>query len=362
VSGRRSLIFLVDDNETSLTAGKNILKDKYRVYPALSADIMFELLENITPELILLDVEMPGVDGYQALERLRKDPARADIPVIFLTAMTDEGSELKGLSLGAIDYIYKPFAAPLLLKRIENHLLSENRKKQLMEMNDNLEELVQKRTAQIMKLKNVVLNTVANLVEFRDEVTGGHIVRTQKYLELMVRKLIETGMYAEETSTWSIDQLISSAQLHDVGKIFISDAILSKPDKLTHDEFETMKGHATAGIRAIKLIEGELTDEENDFMRYARQIAGGHHERWDGSGYPNGLKGEDIPLTARLMAIADVYDALVSARPYKRPFSAETARQMIAEESGTHFDPSLVEVFLEVADKFAEVARGGDAD
>ena len=357
MSGARSLILLVDDNETSLATGKNILKDTYKVYPAISAEIMFELLDNIIPDLILLDVEMPCVDGYQALERLRKKPDWAEIPVIFLTSMTDEGSELKGLSLGAIDYIFKPFSAPLLLKRIENHLLSENRKKQLREMNDTLEELVEKRTAQIIKLKNIVLNTVANLVEFRDEVTGGHIARTQKYLELMIRKLIDDGLYAEETATWNIDQLVSSAQLHDVGKIFISDAILSKPGKLTRDEFEIMKGHATAGLRAIKLIEGELTDEENDFMRYARQIAGGHHERWDGSGYPNGLKGAEIPLSARLMAIADVYDALVSARPYKRPFSAATAKRMIVEESGTHFDPSLVEVFLEVADKFAEVAK-----
>jgi putative two-component system response regulator len=316
------------------------------VYPILSAKIMFDLLEDVVPDMILLDIEMPEMDGYDAIKRLKANPKTWDIPVIFLTSKTDMGSELEGLSLGAIDYVAKPFSAPLLLKRIENHLFTEWQKRQMRDLNDHLEEKVRLRTEQIANLQGAVLSTVADLVEFRDDVTGGHIARTQNYLKLLVDELLEEKLYSEETSLWNMDYLIPSAQLHDVGKIAISDTILNKPGRLTPEEFEIMKTHAAIGVTIIQRIEENA--EEHDFMKHARLIAGGHHEKWDGTGYPLGVKGKDIPLEARLMAIADVYDALISVRPYKRPLSFDEARQIIRNGKGTQFDPVLVDVFLKV--------------
>jgi putative two-component system response regulator len=307
---------------------------------------MFDLLEDLMPDMILLDIEMPEMDGYEAMKRLKAKEKFRDIPVIFLTSKTDMGSELEGLSLGAIDYVAKPFSAPLLLKRIENHLFTELQKRQLKEINDHLEEKVRKRTMQIVKLQGAVLSTVADLVEFRDDVTGGHVARTQNYLKLLVDELLQEKLYPEETSAWNMDYLIPSAQLHDVGKIAISDTILNKPGKLTPEEFDIMKTHAAIGVTIIKKIEENA--EEHDFMKHARLIAGGHHEKWDGTGYPLRVKGKDIPLEARLMAVADVYDALLSTRPYKQPISPGEARQIIQNGKGTQFDPVLVDVFLKV--------------
>jgi putative two-component system response regulator len=213
-------------------------------------------------------------------------------------------------------------------------------------MNDHLEEKVRQRTEQIVNLQDAVLSTVADLVEFRDDVTGGHIIRTQKYLQLLVDELLEENLYAEETSVWNMDYLVPSAQLHDVGKIAISDSILNKPGKLDPEEFEIMKTHAAIGVTIIQRIEENA--EKHDFMKHARLIAGGHHEKWDGTGYPLGARGKEIPLEARLMAVADVYDALLSVRPYKQPLSPVEAKQIIQNGRGTQFDPVLVDVFSKV--------------
>ncbi|MDR0854725.1 MAG: response regulator [Clostridiales Family XIII bacterium] len=348
-------ILLVDDNAANLTAGKTILKENYKVYPAPSAEIMFDILETITPDLILLDIEMPEKNGYEALKELKDNPKWWEIPVIFLTSRSDEGSELEGLSLGAIDYVTKPFSAPLLLKRIENHLFIESQRKQLVDFNENLEGMVARQTEHVMNLQSAVLSTVADLVEFRDDITGGHISRTQTYLKLLIDQMMEDDIYMDEVKNWDMRYLLQSAQLHDVGKIAISDLILNKPGKLTDEEFETMKSHAAVGVQAIKRIE-ENTNEHS-FLKHARLFAGAHHEKWDGSGYPAGLSGTDIPLEGRLMAIADVYDALISPRPYKKPFSTEVAKKIILEGKGTHFDPSLIDVFEKVSDKFEAVAK-----
>jgi putative two-component system response regulator len=316
---------------------------------------MFDLIENISPNMILLDIEMPEMNGYEAIKILKGNPKWADIPVMFLTSKTDERSELEGLTLGAIDYVAKPFSAPLLLKRIETHLLTESQQKQLRDFNNNLEDMVRRKTMQVINLQNAVLNTVADLVEFRDDVTGGHIARTQKYLEFLLKEMILEGVYADEISDWDMDYLLPSAQLHDVGKIAISDLILNKPDKLTPEEFEIMKTHVVVGVQAIQKIEKNA--EEHSFLKHARLIAGAHHEKWDGTGYPTGLSGKDIPLEGRLMAIADVYDALISKRPYKRPFSTDDAKKIIEAGKGAHFDPALIDVFSKVAGQFAEIVR-----
>ncbi|MDR1292628.1 MAG: response regulator, partial [Clostridiales Family XIII bacterium] len=323
----REKIMLVDDNLANLTAGKNMLKEQYEVFTIPSAAKLFEFLAHVMPDLILLDIEMPDMNGYEAIKQLKGDKRYADIPVIFVTAKTDEGSELEGLALGAIDYVTKPFSAPLLLKRIENHVLMAQQRRELIEFNDNLQLIIFNKTMQIMELQNAVLNTVSEMVEFRDEYTGGHVDRTQLYLKLLVDRMIEVGLYKDETSEWDLAFLLPSAQLHDVGKISISDAILNKPGKLTDEEFAIMKGHPSIGVNAIKRIEENAS--EHDFLNHAEVFAGSHHEKWDGSGYPNGLKGDEIPLQGRIMAIADVYDALISVRPYKKPMGVDVARKII---------------------------------
>jgi putative two-component system response regulator len=346
---------LVDDDMSNLLMGKEMLKDRYEVYPLPSAGKFFEILAHVLPDMILLDIEMPETNGYETMRRLRADGRFADIPVIFVTARTDEGSELEGLSLGAIDYIYKPFSAPLLLKRIENHLEAATQKKELARYNADLQGVVRQQTGHIVDLQNSVLCTVANLVEFRDDVTGSHISRTREYLRLLIDALTRENLYREQVAGWDAALLLSSSQLHDVGKIAIGDAILNKPAKLTPEEFEIMKTHVAIGVRIIEKIEENTA--EHAFLRHAKIFAATHHEKWDGSGYPLGLRGEEIPLEGRLMAIADVYDALISQRPYKPPLEAAKAERIIVAGGGKHFDPSLIEIFRKVSGDFAFVAK-----
>ncbi|MDR1158089.1 MAG: response regulator [Oscillospiraceae bacterium] len=352
---RRDTIILVDDNMANLFMGKNMLKMFYEVYSVPSAEKLFECLGRFVPDLILLDIEMPVMDGYETIKRLKRTDAFIDIPVIFLTTKNDEGSELLGLNLGAVDYVSKPFSTPLLLKRIETHLLIAAQKRALKRSNDSLQETVLQKTRQVTGLQNAVLNIVAELVEFRDGITGGHVYRTQKYLQFLIERLIKENIYIDEISRWDLDFVFSSAQLHDVGKIAISDVILNKPGKLTDEEFEIMKTHVQIGVNAIERI--EATTSQHEFLHHAKIIASTHHEKWDGSGYPRGLSGKSIPLEGRLMAVADVYDALISARPYKKAFTANEAERIMEEGRGVHFDPVLVDVFHSAAGRFAGIVN-----
>ena len=341
---KRETIIVVDDDITNLTAAKSTLIKKYNVITAPSGEKLFLLLEKVTPELILLDVEMPGMNGYNVMEKLKDKEKTSHIPVIFLTAIIDPESELKGLNLGAVDYITKPFSRELLLKRVDLHIVFEQQRKELLKYNLSLESEVDKKTRTVLELQNAILKTVAELVERRDNVTGGHIERTQYYLKLLVDILLEHDVYTDELSSWDIDLLIMSSQLHDVGKISIKDGILMKPGRLTHEEFEEMKKHSIYGEEIIRKIEKSTT--ENDFLLFAEIMAGSHHEKWNGKGYPRGLKGNEIPLQGRLMAIADVYDALTDERPYKKAFSHEKSVEIIKGEKGAHFDPFITDVFL----------------
>jgi putative two-component system response regulator len=360
-SGRKKIIF-VDDQVSNLMIGRNVLATDYDVFTVPSAAKMFEMMGKITPDLILLDVEMPDMNGYQTIEKLKENPEHEGIPVVFLTAMTDASSELKGLNLGAIDYITKPFSPPLLLKRIEVHLRLleqqqqlESQKQQLEAYNTNLEEIVKAKTKTITELQNAVLETVAELVEARDDVTGGHIERTQSYLKILFEGLHETGIYKDEIRDWDVDMVVQSAQLHDVGKISVNENILNKPGKLTDEEFEEIKKHTLVGGKIIEHIQERTS--EHKFLEFTKSMAISHHERWDGTGYPLGLKGLDIPLEGRLMAIVDVYDALVSERPYKKAFEHEEAVSIIKDGSGSQFDPTLVDLFLLEQNKFYETAK-----
>ena len=352
---KRKKIIAVDDSIPNLTVIKNILKPSYEVYTTSSAAKMFELLTKIMPDLILIDVEMPELNGYEAVRYLKSKWDYSHIPIIFVTSKNDPESEMTGLELGAVDYIYKPFVAPLLLKRIETHLALAENERELQELNTAMHEKLVSSISSVVDLKNAVISIVADLVEFRDGATGGHIARTEKYLQHLIDKLIEEDIYSDEISSWDMSFLLPSVQLHDVGKISISDMILKKPSKLTDEEYEIMKTHVQIGVDAIERMEIKTVD--NKFFGYAKIFAGTHHEKWDGSGYPNGLRGTDIPLEGRLMAIADVYDALVSRRPYKEPFSTDKAAKIIMEGSGSSFDPLLIDVFKKVEPDFAEVSK-----
>jgi putative two-component system response regulator len=350
MANEKKTIILVDDNPSNLKIGKNVLSEKYNVFAAADAETLFELLEDLRPAIILLDIEMPVMNGYEAIKILKSKPEIKDIPVIFLTAKSDADSEFDGLSLGAIDYITKPFMPSLLLKRIEVHLLVESQQRELQDFNENLQKMVDEKTREVIDLQDTILKTVADLVESRDDVTGGHIERVQKSIGILIDALKKSGLFSDITKDWNKKLMLQSSQLHDVGKISIKDSILQKPARLTPDEFEEMKKHASFGVQIIEKI--EKSTKTNDFLKYAKIFAGTHHERWDGKGYPAGLCGEAIPLEGRIMAVADVYDALTSVRPYKEAFTHKEAVNIILEGKGSQFDPVLTDLFVEIAEQF----------
>ena len=334
-------IYVVDDNDTNLLMAEEALKERYQVLTLPSAAKMFALLERIKPDLILLDIEMPDMDGFEALRRLKTKEMHASIPVIFLTSMTDIAIEVRGFQLGVVDFITKPFSAPVLLNRIRTHL--------------HIDDIIQERTAQIQRLKNAIVFSFADIVEKRDRDTGGHIERTSEHIEILINSMMSREVYIDELRNTSLESFISSARLHDVGKIAIPDSILNKPGKLTEEEFIIMKTHAKEGEEIIKQMASRAGDD--DFLRNARLFAGYHHEHWDGNGYPYGLSGLKIPLQGRIMAVVDVYDALVSERPYKPPLSEEKSLEIIMECAGNQFDPIIADVFFEVRDQFEAVNR-----
>ncbi|MDR1445861.1 MAG: response regulator [Treponema sp.] len=346
-------IALVDDDLTNLEVGKNILEPVYSVAALDSGRNLFVSLEEEKTDLILLDIKMPGMNGFEVLKILKAGTAFREIPVIFLTGKDDPESELEGLSLGAVDYIGKPFSPPLLLKRIELHLLLEKRKKELQEYNDHLQEMVREKTRAVQDLQNSVLKNVAACVEFRDEATGEHVEHTCNYLSLLMNEMLETGLYWEEISLWDRELALQSSQLHDVGKIHIRDSILLKPDRLTVAEFEEMKKHTIFGSNIIEKMMRDTPG--SSFLEYARIFAGTHHEKWNGTGYPYGLGGRNIPLQGRLMAIADVYDALISPRPYKEPLTHAEAVEIIERGKDTQFEPELIDIFMKVEHEFEKL-------
>ena len=348
----RNTVFIIDDNETNLTMAEEVLMQQYRVIALSSAIKMFKALEKFKPDLILLDVEMPEMSGFEAMSKLKENDLYADIPVIFLTGLSDANSEAYGIELGAVDFIMKPFTEPVLLNRIKKHLdideLVRERTRQLAHRTEQLA----RRSEQLVRLQNGIVFTLADVVENRDANTGGHIDRTSIYIELLINAMITHGVYSIEMNGWDLDSVISSARLHDLGKVAIPDSILNKPDKLTPEEFAVIQTHPMAGERIIDQM--TLRTGDADFLKNAKLFAAYHHEKWNGTGYPYGLKETDIPLHGRIMAVIDVYDALVSDRPYKKAFTHEKAVEIIMEDSGVHFDPFIAEVFNSVNDKIKD--------
>lgn len=350
-------ILVVDDTADSLSLIVDLLKDKYIVKIAKSGQKALNYLNSSDDvDLILLDIMMPELDGYDVIKILKKDSKTKDIPVIFLTAMCDMEDEQKGLELGAADYITKPISPSIMCSRIKTQLENKEAKDFLKDKNTYLQEEINKRTKEIFIIQDATILTLASLAETRDIETGNHIRRTQHYVVILAKALKNHPNYSSYLSDEMIDTLYRSAPLHDIGKVGIPDKILLKPGIFTIDEFEIMKRHTALGRDAIERAEKELGVEVG-FLKVAKEIAYSHHENYDGSGYPVGLCGDEIPISARLMAVADVYDALISERIYKKAMPHEKAVKIIEEERGFKFDPIIVDAFLKHQDEFLSIAK-----
>jgi putative two-component system response regulator len=356
----RPTILIVDDTPDNIMLLSRLLKDKYNTKVATNGTLALQIAQ-ATPglDLILLDVMMPGLDGYETCRRLKANPATAGIPVIFLTAKNQAEDEALGLALGAVDYITKPVSPAILFARVATQLTLLDARRQLQAHNENLEKLVQDRTAQLALMQEAIILAMASLAETRDS-TGvqagdGHLRRTQRYVRALAQHLRGHPRFAAELTDANIDLLYRSAPLHDIGKVGIPERILLKQGQLDREEFEVMKLHAVYGRDTIMLVEKHIGGT-NGFLMFAREIAHSHQEKWDGSGYPDHLAGEEIPLSARLMAVADVYDALISRRVYKPAFTHRQALDVMRKGRGTHFDPDVLDAFFEIEDQFAAIA------
>ena len=351
-------LLLVDDTPENLTVLGEILMPYYRVRVASSgARALAAATSDPRPDLVLLDVMMPEMDGYEVISRLRADPRTRELPVIFVTALDSTEDEAHGLELGAVDYITKPVRPAIVLARVRGQLELKEARDRMRDQNAWLEAEIARRMRQNQVVQDVSMRALASIAEARDDETGNHILRTQAYVNVLARALATTPRYAGELTPALVETYTKAAPLHDIGKVAIPDHILHKPGKHTPDEWEIMKTHARQGSDAIwRAICDQEEREALDFLYIAMDIAHYHHEKWDGSGYPEGLAGEAIPLPARLMALADVFDALISKRAYKPAFPLDRATAIINEGRGQHFDPDVVDAYLAHLDEFAAIS------
>jgi len=353
----RPVVLIVDDSSVNLHVLSDLLRPKYRVLAALSGEAGLRVAGALPkPDLILLDVMMPGMDGYTVLARLRENTETRDIPVVFLTALAGAEDEERGLQLGAADYIAKPIKPAVVLARVNTQLEAKQARDWLKDKNSLLEAEVSKRMAENDLTQRLSIRALAHLAEIRDQETGNHILRTQGYVQYLANALCRNPRFSASLDARSIDLLGRSAPLHDIGKVGIPDSILRKPGKLSPQEWEVMKTHAKLGRDAIEKAEQDI-EKPLAFLSLAKEIAHWHHEKWDGSGYPDGLAGDDIPVSARLMAVADVFDALVSVRVYKPALPYEEARAIIAQGRGKHFDPDMVDAFLADFESYVAISE-----
>ncbi len=365
----RQTVLVVDDTPQNITILGELLQPHYTVRATNSGERALQAVRSQPqPDLVLLDVMMPGMDGYEVLRRLKTDKATQNIPVVFVTALGDEQNEEHGLELGAVDYIAKPFKPAIVLARVRTHLELKQARDRLAHQNEWLEQEVARRMSENLLIQDLSMRALACLAEARDTDTGNHILRTQAYVDILAHHLEHHERFADALADGRLDMMVKAAPLHDLGKVGIPDAILLKPGRLTPEEFEVMKTHATIGADAIsQAMRDALAAAADDttaaqahgafaFLRVAQEIAATHHEKWDGSGYPAGLAGDAIPAAGRLMALADVFDALTCRRVYKKAMDFDQATQLITDGRGTHFDPDVVDAFLACHDQFVRIA------
>lgn len=356
-------VLVVDDQPENLQLLVEFLSADYSVHPFINAKGLMSYLDAERPaDLILLDVVMPAPDGFETCRMLRARAELAEVPIVFLTSLDSNADEEAGLAAGAVDYITKPFSVPVVQARVRHHVRLSRAMRIIQGMNELLDDRVNERTAELARknselerTQEATVQALSALLETRDNDTGQHIHRTQHYVRELSRAASTHPDFANALDEVTISTLFRSAALHDIGKVAIPDAILLKPGRLTAEEFEIMKTHSTHGRDAIANAESILGTPDS-FLAHARNIAYCHHERWDGNGYPLGLKGERIPLSARLMAIADVYDALISSRPYKEGMPHARAVAILREGRGSDFDPRILDIFLDINERFREIA------
>ncbi|TCS40691.1 HD domain-containing phosphohydrolase [Reinekea marinisedimentorum] len=356
MSEEKEKLLIVDDEVFYIDILVDLLAKKYTVSVAKNGQQALDRIENgYCPDLVLLDVLMPDMNGYEVCQLLKMHESTQDTPVIFLTVKSDVESEINGFEIGAADYISKPFSMPIVKARVETHLALARTRKRLEYEKSLLEVKIRERTQEISRTQDIAMYCMSTVVEARDNETGAHIRRTQHYIKALADRLRKHPEFAETLTPDYIDMLYKSAPLHDIGKVAVPDAILLKPGKLTPKEWEEMKKHTTYGLQALERT--EVVYGSSSFLKIAKEIVYSHHERWDGTGYPEGLFGKKIPLSARLMALADCYDALISRRAYKEPFSHEEARRIVIEGRGTHFDPYIVDAFIQLESAFVSIAN-----
>lgn len=352
----RAKILVIDDTKTNIEVLEGILSNDYDIFVALNGKKALVLAEKVKPDLILLDVMMPEMDGYETLRQMHAQNLVENTPVLFLTAKADAKSEQMGLDLGAVDYITKPFNPDLVRLRIKNQLEFKHQR-------DHLHELVEEKTQDLRKTLKVLLTSLGALAEYRDPETGEHIKRTQVLVQMLAETLQKNPKFKQQIpDKMYVDFFATAAPLHDIGKVGISDDILRKPAKLNDEERAIMSNHAQMGFDVLVNATKELSN--HPLVKICAEIILNHHERWDGLGYPRGIKGSEIPVGARLMSVADVYDALVSRRPYKEPLPHEVAVSEILAGKGSQFDPDVVDAFMEIEsslpdlyDKFRDSAQ-----
>lgn len=347
-------VLVVDDTEFNIDVLIGALEDLYDLRVAMRGREAIALVKKELPDLILLDISMPEMDGFEVCQHIKALPGAENIPVIFLSANVHLESKMKAFELGGVDYIVKPFDIKEIKIRIKTQLELKFSRELLSNENSNLDKMVRMKTDEVVQMRSAIIQTLASLAETRDDDTGHHIIRTQFYVKAMLDYMSLHGIYTDLLTPEFIENTVLATPLHDIGKIGVPDAILLKPGRLTPEEFETMKLHTVMGQKSMAVAEEATANSL--FFKIAKEITYSHHEKWDGSGYPEGLSGSSIPLAARLVAVADVYDALISKRVYKEAMSHSEASKIIIKGDGLHFDPTLVEVFLQIIDEFHHIA------
>ena len=354
---KKSTVLIVDDTPDNIVFLSSLLRDSYRVLAATSGSKVLEIIDSgIIPDIILLDIVMPDMDGYEVCRLLKENQKSSEVPVLFLTSRSDVEDERRGFELGAVDFITRPVSSYIVKARLATHLQLKASRDFLRDKSAYLMQEVERRVRENLTIQDVAMVALGSLAETRDNETGEHIKRTQRYMEVLARALKGNPHFERDFVDGAQDLMLKSAPLHDIGKVGIPDSILLKPGSLTTEEFAIMKTHTTLGHDAIMRAE-KLVDSTVSFLRFAREIAYTHHEKWDGTGYPRGISGTDIPVAGRLMAVADVYDALISKRVYKGPMAQEEASAIIISGAGTQFDPEIVDAFCRCKDQLAEIAQ-----